>query len=59
MGSSFPLLVAVVPGSKLRGLHETPRFQNIHYFYYISMLDNVKKGDSFHHDLRLSHNEKG
>jgi len=47
MGFSFPHLVAIVPGLKIRGLFETPRFQNTHYFYYISMLDNVKKGALF------------
>jgi len=59
MGFSLPHLVVVVPGLKLRGLLETPRFQHIHFFNYISMSDNVKKGDSFHNDLRLSQSEKG
>jgi hypothetical protein len=47
MGSPFPHLVAVVPGLKLRGLLETPRFPKHAFFYYISMLDNVKKGALF------------
>jgi hypothetical protein len=47
INSSFPHLVAVVSGLKLRGLLETPRFQNTYYLYYISMLDNVKKGALF------------
>jgi len=47
MDSSFPHIVSVVPGWKLRGFLETPLFQNIHYFYYSSMLDYVKKGAVF------------
>jgi len=47
MGSSFPHLAAVVPGSMLRGSLETPRFQNMLFLNYISTLDNVKKGAPF------------
>jgi len=43
MASSFPHLVAVVPGLKLRGLLETSRFKNIPFLNYISMLFNVKQ----------------
>jgi len=43
MTSSFPHLVAVIPGLKLRGLLDTPRFQKIPFLNYISMLFNVKQ----------------
>jgi hypothetical protein len=59
MDSSFPHLVAVVPGLRLRGLLGTPLYQNIHYYYYyISMLDYVKNGAVFSSKPSLCHNEK-